>query len=265
MQVRSGDAQISYEVLGKGPDVVLLHPFPANREVWRPVAESLAHRYRLILPDLRGHGDSGVGEGIVTMDKHAADIARVCDDAGVGKAVFAGNSIGGYILFEFWRRSRQRVKALILCDTKAQADSAEARSTRLKSVEEVEKNGPAAFVANNLGRLLGESTRRNRPDIVEAARRMMQKMPVAGIAAVQRGMAERPDSMPTMATIEVPALVLVGEEDVVTPLADGELMRQCLLRAELKVIRKAGHYAPLEQPEAVTEAVREFLGQVGTR
>src|SRR5512133_1815717 len=101
MQVRSGDAEIVYEVMGKGPDLVLLHPFPANRGIWMPAAEMLAARYRVILPDLRGHGDSTTGDGPATMENHAVDIANVCTDAKVGRAVFAGVSIGGYALFEF--------------------------------------------------------------------------------------------------------------------------------------------------------------------
>src|SRR5690349_24959760 len=117
-RIRSGDAQISCTILGSGPAVVLLHPFPAHRGIWLPVAEQLATRYRCILPDLRGHGASETGEGPATMEKHAADIRRVCDDAGVGRAVFVGNSIGGYALFEFWRSFRERVSALVLCDTR---------------------------------------------------------------------------------------------------------------------------------------------------
>lgn len=262
MLVRNGDAEIHYEILGSGPDVVLLHPFPANRNVWRPVAVALSTRYRMILPDLRGHGDSGVGEGAATMAQHASDLARVCDDAGVSKAVFAGNSIGGYILFECWRRWRERIRGLALCDTKAQADTAEGRATRLKSVEDARKNGTTGFVENNLQNLLGESTRNHRPDIVDTARQMMQRMTVAGIAAVQQGMAERPDSMATLATIDVPALVVVGEEDVVTPPAEAELMQRTIRGSQLRQIAKAGHYAPLEQAEAVTAVMREFLARI---
>ncbi|HKC70437.1 MAG TPA: alpha/beta fold hydrolase, partial [Terriglobales bacterium] len=120
-RIKSGDAEIAYQVLGKGAPVVLLHPFPANHEFWKPAAERLATRYRVLLPDLRGHGDSEVGEGPATMEKHAADLARVCDETGIGRAVFVGVSIGGYILFEFWRRYRQRVRALVLSDTRPQA------------------------------------------------------------------------------------------------------------------------------------------------
>ncbi|HEU5450937.1 MAG TPA: alpha/beta fold hydrolase [Terriglobales bacterium] len=262
MLVRSGDAEIHYEILGSGPEVVLLHPFPATRNVWRPVAVALSARYRMILPDLRGHGDSGTGEGPATMAKHAQDLARVCDDAGVGKAVFAGNSIGGYILLECWRQWRERIRGLVLCDTKAQADTAEGRATRLKSVDEVRKNGSAGFVENNLQKLLGASTRDNRPDIVDTARKMMQRATVEGIAAVQQGMAERPDSVATLATIDVPALVVVGDEDVVTPPGDAELMQRSIRGSELRRIAKAGHYAPLEQAEAVTAAMREFLSRI---
>src|SRR5690242_15254907 len=141
MFVRSSGIHIYYEVLGKGPDLVLLHPFPAHHGVWMPVAEQLATKYRVILPDLRGHGQSGVGDGIATMEKHAGDLVRVLADAQIGKAIFAGESIGGYILFEFWRRHRDRVKALILCNTKATADTGEARKARLQSADEVLKTG----------------------------------------------------------------------------------------------------------------------------
>src|SRR5882672_5054612 len=123
--IKSDDAEITYQVMGQGPPIVLLHPFPVNHELWLPAAQALVSRYRVILPDLRGHGASGVGEGPATMEKHAADLARVMDRAEVGRAVMAGISIGGYVLFEFWRRFRGRVAGLALCNTKAQADSAE--------------------------------------------------------------------------------------------------------------------------------------------
>ena len=175
-RIRSGDAEIACEVMGQGPSLVLLHPFPAHHEFWKPLAESLATRYRVILPDLRGHGESGVGEGPATMEKHAADLARICAELETGRAIFAGVSIGGYILFEFWRRSRQRVRALVLSDTRAQADTAEGRSNRLKAAEEVLQRGPESFIDSMLPKLLGESTRQSRPDLVRAAKSMMMKM-----------------------------------------------------------------------------------------
>ena len=111
-RIKSNDAEISYWTLGDGPPVVLLHPFPANHEFWSPVAEVLSTRYRLVMPDLRGHGESEIGEGPALMEKHAADLANVMDAAQVGRAPLIGVSIGGYTLFEFWRRHRGRVAAL---------------------------------------------------------------------------------------------------------------------------------------------------------
>lgn len=259
MQVRSGDSDIYYEVRGDGPDLVLLHPFPAHHGVWAPVADMLAGSYRVITPDLRGMGESAPGDGTATMEKHANDLLRVCLDAGVQKATFGGNSIGGYVLFEFWRRFRERVAGLILVDTKASPDTDEARKTRLAAAEDVLKRGTEPFIDVQLPKLIGESTHRNRPDRVQDARRMMMRATPAGIAAVQRGMAERPDSTPTLATINVPTLVVVGEEDVLTPFAEMEKIHQGLKGSVMRRIAMAGHYAPFEQPGEVHKAIREML------
>ena len=259
MRIRSSDTEIFYEVLGRGPDVVLLHPFPANHEIWKPAAALLESRYRLILPDLRGHGESGVGEGPATMEKHAADVVRVMDDAGIRKAVLAGESIGGYILFEFWRRMRERISALILCNTKVGADTEEARANRLRSAEDVEKHGVEPFIESMIPKLLGKSTRGNRPDLVDAARAMMMKMSAAGVAAVQRGMAARPDSTPTLASIHVPVLIITGDEDELTSQAEAELMQRHIPSSTLKLISRAGHYAVFEQAEEAGRLIRQFL------
>src|SRR3954468_18716460 len=136
-RVKSNDAEISYWTLGEGSPVVLLHPFPTNHEFWLPVVEALSPRYRLIMPDLRGHGESEIGEGPALMEKHAADLANVMDAANVGRAPLFGVSIGGYTLFEFWRKHRGRVAALGLCNTKAAADDPEARSGRLQAANDV--------------------------------------------------------------------------------------------------------------------------------
>jgi pimeloyl-ACP methyl ester carboxylesterase len=258
-QIKSDDAGIVYRVVGDGPPVVLLHPFPANHEFWLPVAEGLSTRYRVILPDLRGHGDSGVGDGPATMDKHAADIARVMDDAEIGRALLIGVSIGGYALFEFWRRHRGRVAALGLCNTKAPADNAEARAGRLQAANDVIERGTELFFENMIPRLLGKTTRETRPDLVEGALRMLRKMSPEDVAQVQRGMAARPDSVETLKTINVPTLLVTGDEDILTGVNEAELMRQNISGSELRVIPKAGHYSPWEQPEEAAKVLREFL------
>jgi pimeloyl-ACP methyl ester carboxylesterase len=260
--IKSDDAQISYQVLGDGPPVVLMHPFPANHELWLPAAQQLATRYRVILPDLRGHGDSGVGEGPATMPKHAADISRVLDDAKVGRAAFAGVSIGGYVLFEFWRRNRDRVSALTLIDTKGAPDTPEGRAGRLQSAADVLEHGVEPFIDSMLPKLLGATTRHARPDLVEAARKMMLKMSPEDISLVLKGMAERPDSVPTLKTVNVPTLILVGDEDTLTPVADAELMKQNISGSRMKIIAKAGHYAVWEQSEETGKVLRQFLDTV---
>jgi len=261
-QVTSGDAQIFYEVLGDGPPVVLLHPFPAHHELWKPAAQALVSRYRLILPDLRGHGDSEVGEGPATMAKHALDIARVLDREGVGRALFVGVSIGGYVLFEFWRKYRGRVAALVLCNTKAQADTPEGRAGRLQAANDVMERGTEPFFESMLPKLIGKTTHSTRPDRIAAALAMMRKMSPEDVAMVQRGMAERADSVETLKTINVPALIVTGDEDVLTGVADAELMRQHIPGSEMKVIARAGHYSPWEQPEEVGKMLRQFVDAV---
>jgi pimeloyl-ACP methyl ester carboxylesterase len=258
-RIKSGDAEIAYWTLGDGPPVVLLHPFPAHHEFWQPVAEALARRYRVILPDLRGHGESSVGEGPATMEKHAADIVRVINDAGVGRTPLIGVSIGGYALFEFWRKHRGRVAALGLCNTKASADGAEARAGRLQAANDVLERGTEPFFETMIPRLLGTTTRETRPDLVDGALRMMRKMSPDDVAQVQRGLAERPDSVETLKTINVPTLLVTGDEDMMTGISEAELMHRHIPDSQIRVIPKAGHYSAWEQPEEAARLLRQFL------
>jgi 3-oxoadipate enol-lactonase len=262
-RIKSSDAEISYCVIGDGPAVVLLHPFPVNHEFWLPVAQALASRYRVILPDLRGHGESDIGEGPATMEKHAADIARVLDDAEIGRARMIGVSIGGYALFEFWRRYRGRVAALGLCNTKAQADPADARTGRWQAAAEILERGTEQFFQGMIPKVMGKTIRESRPDLVEGALRMMRKMSAEDVAQVQRGMAERPDSVATLKTINVPTLLVTGDEDEFAGTKEAELMHQHIAGSQLRVIARAGHYAPWERSDEATVLVRHFLDSLG--
>ena len=261
-KIVSDDADIFYDVAGAGAPVILLHPFPVHHEFWLPVAEYLSSRYQLIMPDLRGHGISGLGNGAATMQKHASDVARVMTDAGIDRAPLIGVSIGGYTIFEFWRRFRDRVSALVLCNTKAQADGADARNTRLKAANDVLKEGTEPFFESMLQKALAETTRHTRPDLVEGALRMMRKMSAEDVAEVQRGMAERPDSVPTLKTINAPVLIITGDEDNMTGVPEAELMKQNIPGSQMKVIAKAGHYSPWEQPKEAGKLLRRFLDSI---
>jgi 3-oxoadipate enol-lactonase len=255
---RSGDAQLSYEVAGNGPDVVLLHPFPLNHHFWDSVTPQLNTRYRLILPDLRGHGDSELGEGSATMQRLADDLFQLCREERISKAFFVGVSIGGYLLFEFWRRYREQVAALVLANTRPGAETSQGKASRLQLADRVLREGTDGFIQETLSKLLSETTRTNRPDIVDAARKMMQSMSAEDIAGVQRGMAERPDSVATLATINVPTLLIAGGEDSI-PLSEFELMRQQISGSQLQVISQAGHYAALEKPTEFGGLLRKFF------
>jgi pimeloyl-ACP methyl ester carboxylesterase len=260
--IQSGDARIFYRLTGAGQALVLLHPYPTNHNFWNQIVPGLAGRYRLLVPDLRAHGASEPGEGPATMEKHAEDLSRLCRAAGFERAIFAGVSIGGYILFEFWRRYREKIQALILCDTKASADSNEARTSRLQIAHAVEREGPDAYLDSMVPKLLGTSTVRNRADLVAEARGMMAVMRAESIAAALRGMAVRPDSMAVLGAVTMPTLIMVGEEDTLTPPSDAEAMHNGIRNSQLLKIAAAGHYTPFEQPEASLRAMRRFLDSV---
>lgn len=261
-RLKSDDSEIAYWVSGDGLPVALLHPFPAHHSFWNPIAPALSSRYKLILPDLRGHGASDVGEGPATMTKHAADIERLLNDAGVGRAVFVGVSIGGYILFECWRRFRGRFAGLVICDSRPQPDTPEGRANRLRAAADVLERGTEPFLDAQIPKLFGQTTLGARPDLVADARAMMQAMSPQDIAQVQQGMAERPDSVATLKTIDVPTMIIIGEEDVLSTVADGELLRAHIRGSQLRVVPKAGHYSPWERPEEVGSLLRQFLDSV---
>jgi pimeloyl-ACP methyl ester carboxylesterase len=193
------------------------------------------------------------------MEKHAADISRVMDDADVGRAPLIGVSIGGYALFEFWRRHRGRVAGLGLCNTKAQADGPEARAGRLQAANDVLERGTGPFFESMIPKVMGKTTREMRPDLVEGALRMMGQMSPEDVAQVQRGMAARPDSIETVKTINVPTLLVTGDEDLMTGVNEAELMHQHISGSQVRVIAKAGHYAAWEQPEESAKVLRQFV------
>lgn len=259
MQVRSDDIQLYYDAKGSGFPVVLVHPFTVHHEFWNPIAAKLSNRYRLLTPDLRAHGRSEVGQGPATMAKHADDVLHLLDAEEIKKAVLVGVSIGGYILFEFWRRHRERVSALVLSNTKAEADTDAARASRQKSIHESRLHGTKPFLDEQIPNYLGATTRRNRPDIVDTVRRMMSTLTADGLVAIQQGMIERPDSVSTLPNIDVKTLVITGEEDTLTPLPNAEVMQKRIPKTELAVIPRAGHYAAMENPEEYGRVLRTFL------
>lgn len=262
----SGGARLFAITMGSGPDVVLLHPTPVHHAFWLPVAEMLADRYRVTLPDLRGHGQSEAGDGPITLEKLGGDIERLLETLGIGKALFAGCSIGGYTLYEIWRRMPERVAALAFCCSKPQADVDANRATRQKWIAQLKERGTADFIESMLNSLVGPTAWQRHPEKIAEARAMMQAMQPEAVVAVQQGLALRPDSVETAKTIRVPTFVLAGVEDTGSTPADMRLLTRMVRNggygAEFHLLNDAGHYAPWEQPETVGPLLRKFFDSV---
>ena len=255
---RRDGLDLYYTVLGSGPEVILLHPFPSCHELWLPVAKRLATKYRVILPDLRAHGRSSVPGRPALMADYAEDLDALCRELKVGKALWAGISIGGYILFEMWRRHSERIRAMAVLCSKPPADTPEGKTVRLKSADDVIERGVSFFLDAQVPKLLGETTQRSRRDVVEAARKTMRFATPQAIAMVQRGMAERPDSVPMLPSISIPTQLVGGEEDTLAPRAEIERMHRGIRGSSMTIVPKAGHYVCIEQPEDTFRILRNF-------
>lgn len=245
---------------GMGMPVLLVHGFPLDHRMWQEQTDALATRFRVIAPDLRGFGDSRGASGTTTMFRFADDLRIVLDQLGVVEPVaVCGLSMGGYITFEFWRRFAARVGSLIFCDTKAAPDAPEAADGRRTLADRTLANGIGDLADMLIPKLLGDSTRAGRLDIVDRIRETINAADPAAVAAALRGMAERSDSRPDLPTINVPTLVIVGKEDTLTPPSDSREIADGIPGAKLVEIPAAGHMSPMEQPAAVTEALLGFL------
>lgn len=266
MFYHSGGNRLFHTVLGKGPGVVLLHPTPVDHRFWLPVAAMLAPKYQVIIPDLRGHGQSEAGEGPVTIDKLAGDTLRLLDHLELNTAILAGCSIGGYTLYEIWRAASARVRAFAFCCSRPQADNEQARAKRQENIGKIRERGTAEFIESTLQTVIGPTARSRWPQKIAEAREMMQTVTPAAMIAIQQGLASRPDSVTTARTIRVPCCVIAGGEDPASPPDDmrvlAEQIRNGGYGAEYHEIPDAGHFAPFEQPETVGRILRRFCDSV---
>lgn len=244
---------------GTGVPVVLLHAFPLSSAMWLAQREGLARACRVITPDLRGFGGSRLGEDEPSIDLMADDVAELLDAEGIDKAVVGGLSMGGYVAMAFCRRHPDRVRGVILADTKATPDPPPAQANRERIAQAVLAEGSGVLVDEVLPALTGPTTRERRAMVFGRVKGLVQSAPPGAVAWAQRAMAARPDSFETLRALKVPLLVVVGEEDELSPVSDAEAMAQAAPDAELEVIPKAGHLSAVEQPEAFNAAVAEFL------
>ncbi len=268
----SGGARLSFSDTGAGLPVVLLHPTPLDRDYWRPLTRELAG-IRAIVPDLRGHGLSELGTSlpcggfarvpsapVLTMEQLAADTLALLDHLSVSKAVFGGCSIGGYVLLELWRRAPQRMLGMVFVCSKPQPDTEASLAKRVETIAQARAEGVAALFDGMAENTVAPSVRRERPEIVAEVRAQMTLTPEA-VVAVQAGLAARPDSVPTVATIRVPVLAIAGAEDSSITAADMEAFRAAPGGCEFHVLAGAGHYAAYEQPKKAAALLAPWLRQ----
>lgn len=259
MDLTVNNLRLHVEEHGQGPPLLLLHAFPLRGAMWAPQVAALQNRYRLIIPDIRGFGDSELPGAGYTLDDVAQDLIALLDQLGIAQAIVGGLSMGGYLAFALYRQAPERVRALILADTKPQEDSDEARQTRYASARTAREQGAAAIAEAMVPRLLGATTLRTNSALADEVRSMIGGNQPEAIAAAQEAMAVRPDSRPLLPQLAVPTLIVVGAEDLLTPPADARAMQAAMPNAQLAEIAAAGHLSNLEQPEQFSQAVAGFL------
>ncbi len=249
---------LAYSDTGSGLPIVFLHAFPLNRTMWSAQEQALSSQFRVITVDLRGHGESDAPLWRYTLDQAADDVRALMDHLSIRQAVLVGLSMGGYILFAFYRKFPDRVKGLVLADTRAQADTAEGRDGRFQMAQVAYRQGPAAIADLMIPKLLSPASISSNPELVRTVRTMIEGNQISGISGDLMAMAERADSIPFLNEIACPTHIIVGELDQATPPSDAKLMADRIPGARLSIIPGAAHLANLEQPDTFNRIVAAF-------
>ena len=263
LQAVVNDALIQWREQGSGEPVLFIHAFPLTGAMWDSQLANLPPGWRGIAPDLRGFGQSpGAGDGPYTMDLFADDLNGLLDHLRLDHAVLCGLSMGGYIALAFYRKYASRVRALVLCNTRAGADTEEGKQNRRALAHRVRLDGARAAIESVMPKIVSEHTRRNQPSRVAAAHNIMQTNQPDALARALEGMALRPDSEPMLRTIEAPTLIVHGEDDATIPPGEGQIMARGIRGSRIKMLPQSGHLSNLENPDGFNRVLGEFLQQL---
>lgn len=259
MTVRTRLGTVGCDDTRVGEPVLLLHGYPHDRTLWAPQLAAPAPGFRYIAPDLPGFGET---ERIspAALDRWSDWAISLLDALGLENAVIGGLSMGGYLALAIARRHPSRVRALVLADTRAGADSDEARGKRRDAQTLVRAEGSGAIARLAIAGMVGKTSRASRPAVVATVDAMMRRASVDAIVDALQLLVDRPDATPSLATIAVPTLILCGEEDVLTPPDDSRAMHAAIAGSRLEIIPEAGHASNMEQPEVFNRLLSDFLG-----
>ena len=260
------DAKLHYVDIGDptGMPVVFLHGFPFSHEMWTSQLENVRRFYRALAYDIRGHGNSDVGDGQYTIEGHVDDLIGLLDHLNLDKVVIVGLSMGGYITLRALERNPERFKAAVLCDTRSVADSNEGKLKRAADIAIVKKEGSAYFAEGYLKALFAPDTFKTKPAAVEAIRRIIERTPPLSIAGTLLALPGRMDTTTSLANIKIPTMILVGEYDVLTPLTESQAMHERIRGSELHIVPEAAHMSNLENPDFFNKKLLEFLKRVAS-
>lgn len=251
----------NYEAVGPAMalPIVLIHGFPFSRAMWRPQVEALKKEFRVISYDIRGHGRSPVGDGLFTIELFVDDLLGLLDELNISRAVLCGLSMGGYIALRAAERAPERLAGLILADTRSEADANAAKVLRAGAIQSIAEKGPGPFAEEFVKGLFSKGTLAASRPCVEVIMRIMNGNSGLGMRGTLLALSARPDMTAFLPSIRVPTLVIVGEEDALTPPALSQAMAKAVPGAELAVIAGAGHLSSLENPEAFNARLLSFL------
>lgn len=255
--------KLAYQSEGQGIPLLFIHGFPLNSRMWEPQIRPLSNKTRALAPDLRGHGDSEPVDGPYSMGILADDCVSLLDALDIEQpAVVCGLSMGGYITLAMYRRHPDRIQGLILAATRAGADSPEGKANRDKAIAQAEKEGAAAIASSMLPKMMAPKTYESNPDLVEQVEKIMNRTSVPGIIGALEGMKQRPDSTPLLGKIDVPTLILHGENDQLIPAQEAQDMHIAIAHSSLHLMSDAGHLLNLEQPDRFNQAISEFIDKL---
>lgn len=258
-QIKVNGVKLSYTEAGTGQPVLFIHGFPFNKSSWEAQMDDLEKDYRVIAFDQRGFGNSEAGDAEASIDLYASDLLQLIGELKLGKVIACGLSMGGYVLMNAVGREPEKFAGIILCDTQCIADSEEGRRKRTETIKKIESDGLQVFAENYVNNMFTRSTLEKKSPAVEHTKKMITSQKQSVVTGGLRALAARHETCNALKNVKVPAMIICGKEDPVTPVSQSELLNNALTGSRLKVIENASHLSNVEQPEAFNRALRDFL------